>query len=87
MAHLLAVCRMSAIKVGDEFTVEPSSDDYDKVVFTQNVETIEAFSTCVVQVRAERAQTSGHINVMTQALWTEDGSLPQGLTVQNNRWS
>ena len=24
-----------------------------------------------------------HINVMVQALWTQDGSLPQGLTVQN----
>ena len=23
------------------------------------------------------------INVMTQVLWTEDGSLPQGLTIQN----
>ena len=25
----------------------------------------------------------GISNVMTQALWAEDGSLPQGLTVQN----
>ena len=24
-----------------------------------------------------------HINVMVQALWTQDGSMPQGLTVQN----
>ena len=24
-----------------------------------------------------------HINVMVQALWTQDGSLPQGLTMQN----
>ena len=24
-----------------------------------------------------------YINVMTQALWTEDGTLPQGLTFQN----
>ena len=83
VAHLLAVHRMTAIMVGDKFTVEPSSDDYDKVVFTQNVETIEAFSSCSVQVRAERAHTSGCINIMTQALWAEDGSLPQGLTVQN----
>ena len=47
------------------------------------METIEAFSSHVVQVRLERAHTSGHINIMTQALWAEDGSLPQGLTVQN----
>ena len=74
---------MTAIRVGDKFTVEPSLDDYDKVVSTQNVETIEAFSSHAVQVRVERAHTSGHINVMTQALWVKDGSLLQGLTVQN----
>ena len=83
VAHLLLVCRMTAIMVGDEFLVEPSSDHYDKVVFTKNVETIEAFSSCAVQVRAERAHTSGCINIMTQALWAEDGSFPQGPTVQN----
>ena len=83
VAHLLLVHRITAIKVGDEFTEEPSSDDYDEVVFIQNVETIEAFSSCVVQVRVERAHTGGCINVMTQALWAGDSSLPQGLTVQN----
>ena len=83
VAHLLAVHRMTAITVGDEFTEEPSSYDYDEVVFTQNVETIEAFSSCAVQVRAERAHTSGHINIMTQTLQAEDSSLPHGLTVQN----
>ena len=29
------------------------------------------------------AYTGEHINIMVQALQTEDGSLPQGLTVQN----
>ena len=56
---------------------------YDEVVFTQNVETIEAFSSCMVQLRAERAHTGGCINIMTQALQAGGGSLPQGLTVQN----
>ena len=82
VAHLLSVHRMTAVKVGDKFMVEPSSDDYDKVAFTQNVETIEAFSSHAVQVRAERAHTNGHINVMTQALQAGDGSLLQGLTLQ-----
>ena len=50
VAHLLAVCRMTAITVGDEFMEEPSSDDYEEVVFTQNVETIEAFPSHTVQV-------------------------------------
>ena len=83
VAHPLAMHRMTAIMVGDKFMVEPSSDDFDKVVFTHNVETIEAFSSHVVQLRVERAHTSGCINIMTQALWAEDGSLLQGLTVQN----
>ena len=78
VAHLLSVCRMTAIKVGDEFMEEPSSDDYDKVVFIWNVETIEAFSSCMVQVRAERAHTSGHINIMTQVLWDGDSSFGAG---------
>ena len=83
VVYLLAVHRMTAVMVGDKFMEEPSSDDYDEVVFTQNVETIEAFSSCAVQVRVGRAHTSGHINVMTQALWAEDGCLLQCLIVQN----
>ena len=62
---------------------EWSPDDYDQVMFTQNVETIEAFSSHIVPVKAEKAYTRGCINVMAQALWTEDNSLPQGLTIQN----
>ena len=52
-------------------------------MFTQNVETIEPFSSCVMPVKVGKAYTGEHINIMVQALWTEDGSLPQGLTVQN----
>ena len=74
---------MAAIKIGDKIVEEPSSDDYDKLVYTWSAETIEAFSSHVVQVRAERAHTRGHINVMIQALWAGDGSLRQGLTIQN----
>ena len=74
---------MKAIKVGDGIAEESSSDDYDQVMFTQNVETIETFSSCMVPVKAGRAYTGGHINIMVQALWTEDGSLLQGLTMQN----
>ena len=37
----------------------------------------------MVLVKAGRAYTGEHINIMVQALQTEDGSLPQGLTVQN----
>ena len=37
----------------------------------------------MVLVKAGRAYTGECINTMVQALWTEDGSLPQGLTLQN----
>ena len=83
MAHLLLVHRMTAIKVGDSIVEESSSDNYNQVMFTQNVETIEAFSSHVVPVKVGIVYTGGCISIMTQALWTEDGSLLQGLTVQN----
>ena len=37
----------------------------------------------MVLVKVGRVYTGEHINVMVQALQTEDDSLPQGLTVQN----
>ena len=83
VAHLLSVCRMMAMKVGDGTVEESSSDDYNQVMSTQNVETIEAFSSHVVSVKAGRAYTGERINIMVQALQTKDGSLPQGLTIQN----
>ena len=55
----------------------------EEVMFTQNVETLEAFSSHVVPVKVEKAYTGGCINIMVQALWTKDGSLLQGLTIQN----
>ena len=83
VAHLLWVCRMMAVKVGDGIVEESGPDGYDQVMFTQDVETIEAFSSHVVQVKVGRAYTVEHINIMVQGLQTENGSLPQGLTVQN----
>ena len=52
-------------------------------MFTQDVETIEAFSSHMVPVKEGRAYTGEHINIMVQALQTEDGSLLQSLTVQD----
>ena len=83
VAYLLSVCRMMTIEVGGNIEKESSPDGYDQVMFTQNVETIEAFSSHMVLVKAGRAYTGEHINIMVQSLWTKDGSLPQGLTVQN----
>ena len=76
VAHLLLVCRMMTMEVGDGIAEEPSPDGYDQVMFTQNIETIEPFSSHVVPVKLGMAYTGKHINVMVQALWTEDDSLP-----------
>ena len=83
VVHLLSVHRMTTVEVGDSLKEEPNPDGYDQVMYTQNVETIEPFSSHIVQVKVGRAYTEEHINFMVQALQTEDGSLPQGLTVQN----
>ena len=66
VVHLLLACGMTAVKVGDGTVEECSTDDYDQVMFTQNVETIEAFSSHVVPVKAEKAYTGGCINVMAR---------------------
>ena len=57
VAHLLSVHRMTAVKIGDGIEEGSSSDDYNQVMFTQNIETIEAFSSHVVPVKAEKAYT------------------------------
>ena len=83
VARLLLVHRMMTMEVGDSIAEEPSPDGYDQVMFTQNRETIEPVSSHMVLVKVGRAYTGECINIMVQALQTEDGSLPQDLTVQN----
>ena len=61
---------------------ESSPDEYDEVFITKNTETVDAFSSHVILLKVEKAYTEEHINIMTQALQTEDGSLPQGLAVK-----
>ena len=46
------------------------------------METIEPFSSHMVLVKVGRVYTGEHINVMVQALQTEDDSLPQGLYIK-----
>ena len=83
VVHLLLVCRLVTKEIGDGLKEEHNPDGYDQLVYTQNAETIEPFSSHIVPVKAGRAYTGECINVMVQALQTKDGSLPQGLTVQN----
>ena len=53
------------------------------MVLTKNNQAIDGFSSHVITAKASTAHTGERINVMTQALCVEDGSLPQGLMVQN----
>ena len=64
-------------------TEESGPDEYNEVVITKNMETVDDFSSCVIPMKAQKACMGEHINIMTQALWAKDGSLPQGLTMQN----
>ena len=82
-AHLLLVHRMTPMEVGDDQEEKFDMNDDDQLMYTQNAETIEPFSSCIVPVKTGRAYMGEHINVMVQALQMQDGSLPQGLTVQN----
>ena len=83
VAHLLSVHRMTTMEVGDGLKEELDPDGYDQLMYTKNAETIEPFSPYIIPVKAGRAYMGECINVMVQALQTEDGSLPQGLTVKN----
>ena len=56
---------------------------YYEMVLIKNTETIDAFSSHVITTKASTAHTGKRIDVMTQALCINDGSLLQGLMVQN----
>ena len=77
VAHLLSVHRAAATMVGNETAEDSSLNGYDEVVITKNMETIDAFSSHVIPINVEKAYTREHINIMTQALWTKDSSLPK----------
>ena len=62
---------------------ESGPDGYDEVVITKNAETVDAFSSHVIPMTAEKAYMEEHINIVTQVLQTKDGFLPQGLIIQN----
>ena len=83
VAHLLSVHRMMTIGVGNGQEEKFDVNDYDSLMYTQKVETTEPFCSHIVSVKIGKAYVGECINIMVQALWTQDGSLPQGLTIQN----
>ena len=84
VVYLLAVQWATATVENDKIAAgESDPSEYDKVVTTKDTETIGAPWPHVIHARKGMAGTGEGINMMTQALHTEDESLPQGLTVQN----
>ena len=83
VAHLLSVQSATATVEDGQAAGNSNLSGYNEVVLTKNTETIDAFPSCVIIAKAGAAHTSKRINVMTQALCVGDGSLPQGLVVQN----
>ena len=82
-AHLLAIRRMAPVKVesncdGGYVTIQ---DGFK--MHTQKVETLEPFSSHVIPVKTMEAHVGEHLNMMVQALYDQDGTLPPGLTMQN----
>ena len=57
--------------------------EYNKVVTAKDSKMIDAFSSKIIHARRKTAFNGARLNVMTQALCAEEGSLPQGLTIQN----
>ena len=52
-------------------------------MYTQKVETLEPFSFHVIPTKTIKAYLGECLNVMVQALYAQDGTLPPGLAVQN----
>ena len=82
-AHLLAVCRMMPMEVGDDQEEKFDSNDNDLLRYTQKAETLEPFSSCIIPVKTGKAYLGECSNVMIQVLWAKDGTLPPSLAVQN----
>ena len=82
-AHLLAVWRMTPMEVGDGQEEGYDRDDDNPLMYTQKAETLEPFSSHEIPVKKVKVYLGECINVMVQALHTQDGTLLPGLTVQN----
>ena len=84
VAYLLAVQWATAtLEVDKVPTKVLDPTECDEAVTTKDSEMIDAFSSRIIQAQTKTAFTGVRLNVMTHALHTEEGSLPQGLMIQN----
>ena len=82
-AHLSAVQRMTPVEVGNGQEEGYDTDGDNPLMYTQKAETLEPFSCHVIPIKMVKAYLGEHINVMVQALCTQDGTLLPDLSVQN----
>ena len=82
-AHLLAIRRMAPVKVESDCNGGYITRQDGFMMHTQKVETLEPFSSHVIPMKMMEAYMGDRLNVMVQALYIQDGTLPPGLTVQN----
>ena len=82
-AHLLAIRKMTPVKVGDDREEGYNANQEGFVMHTQKVETLEPFSSHVIPVKTMQAYLGECLNIMVQALYIQDGTLLPGLTMQN----
>ena len=82
-AHLLAVRRMAPVKVESDHDGGCITRQDGFMMHTQKVETLEPFSSHVIPMKMMETHMGEHLNVMVQALYDQDGTLPPGLTMQN----
>ena len=83
VAHLLAVWQMTPVEVGNGQEEGYDIDKDSPLMYTQKAETLEPLFSNVIPVKTARAYSRERINIMVQALYAQDGTLPLGLTVQN----
>ena len=82
-ATSLAFQRMMPVEVGNGQEGEYDTDKDSPIMYTQKAETLEPFSSHVMPMKTMKAYLGKYINIMVQALCTQDGTLPPGLNVQN----
>ena len=76
VAHLLAVQWATATVEGDQVAGKWGLSGFNEVAITKNTKTIDAFSSHIIPAKAGTSYTGKRINMMTQALHGEEGSLP-----------
>ena len=83
VAHLLAIRRMTLVEVGIDQEEGCKTDQDSPLMYTQKVETLEPFSSHVIPMKMMEVYLGEHLIIMLQALHTQDGTLPPGITMQN----